>query len=100
MATNKQNDIDEIIHQRTRLSIMASLAGVDSLDFNELKADLQLTDGNLSTHLSQLDKAGYINITKKFKAKKPKTIVTISAQGRIALKNYINMLQSLLDKAK
>ena len=100
MAKNKQNEIDEVIHQRIRLSIMACLAGVDSLDFNELKVELNLTDGNLSTHLSHLEKAGYIKITKKFKAKKPKTIAAISTRGRTALTNYVNMLQEILDKAK
>jgi len=79
---------------------MASLAGVDSLDFNELKAELHLTDGNLSTHLSHLEKAGYVKITKKFKAKKPRTIAATSVRGRTALKNYVNMLQVILDKTK
>ncbi len=58
MAKDKaHNRLDETIHQRTRLAVMATLAGVTSLTFNDLKAELALTDGNLSTHLALLDKA-------------------------------------------
>lgn len=101
MAKGKaHNLIDETIHQRTRLAIMAALAGVESLDFGELKAQLGLTDGNLSTHLSSLARAGYVKIAKSFRAKKPRTSVAQTAKGRKALENYVNLLQSVLDKAK
>ncbi len=93
------NLIDETIHQRTRLAIMAALAGVESLDFNELKAELGLTDGNLSTHLSALERAGYVRIAKGYKGRKPHTTVAQTARGRRALSNYINLLQGILDKA-
>ncbi|HUU58476.1 MAG TPA: transcriptional regulator [Phycisphaerae bacterium] len=94
------NLIDETIHQRTRLAIMAALAGVESLDFNELKAELGLTDGNLSTHASALERAGYIRITKSFRGRKPRTTLRMTAKGRKAMENYINLLQGILDKAK
>jgi DNA-binding MarR family transcriptional regulator len=96
----QHNKIDETIHQRTRLAIMASLAGVELLEFNELKADLRLTDGNLSTHLAALERAGYVTIHKTFKGKKPQTILSISTKGRAALTNYIKLLQDILDRAK
>lgn len=100
MTDPKPHDqIDETIHQRTRLAIMASLAGVDCLDFNDLKAQLGLTDGNLSTHLAALDKAGFVKIAKTFKGKKPLTTVAISAKGRTAMENYVNLLQGILKKA-
>jgi DNA-binding MarR family transcriptional regulator len=94
------NRIDETIHQRTRLAIMASLSAVESLDFNELKAELGLTDGNLSTHLSALERAGYVKLTKSFRGKKPHTSVRQTAKGRKAMENYIQLLQGILDKAK
>ena len=94
------NLIDDVIHQRTRLAIMATLAGLDDLDFNDLKAQLSLTDGNLSTHLAALERAGYVKITKSFKGKKPRTTVTQTTAGRKALKNYVNLLQGILDQAK
>lgn len=65
------NQIDEMIHQRTRLAIMATLAGVESLEFNEIKAELGLTDGNLSTHTAALERAGYVKIGKSFKRESP-----------------------------
>ena len=98
MAANRE--IDNVIHQKTRLSIMATLAGVDSLDFNELKSRLSLTDGNLSTHLSHLEKAGYVRITKSFRGKKPLTKINTTAKGKAALADYIDILQSIIDRAR
>lgn len=92
--------IDEVIHQRTRLAIMATLAGVGRLDFNDLKAQLGLTDGNLSTHLTSLEKAGYVKVAKTFKGKKPRTTVSQTARGRRSLTSYIDLLQGILAKAK
>lgn len=92
--------IDEVIHQRTRLAIMATLAGVESLDFNDLKAQLGLTDGNLSTHLTALENAGYIKIAKSFRGRKPRTTLSQTAKGRRALTNYVDLLQNILEKAK
>ena len=98
--TEPHSLIDEVIHQRTRLAIMAALAGVDSLDFNDLKAQLGLTDGNLSTHLTSLENAGYVKIAKSFKGRKPRTTLSQTAKGRRALTNYIDLLQRILEKAK
>jgi len=92
--------IDETIHQRTRLAIMASLAAVESLDFNDLKAQLGLTDGNLSAHLAALERAGFVSVEKSFAGKKPRTTLHMTSKGRSALGRYINLLQGILDKAK
>lgn len=101
MADGKpHNEIDEVIHQRTRLAIMAALAGVDGLDFNELKAELGLTDGNLSTHAASLQRAGYVKIAKSFRGKKPNTHLTMTAKGRDALGRYVNLLKEILDRAE
>jgi len=94
------NLIDEVIHQRTRLAIMATLAGVERMDFNDLKAQLGLTDGNLSAHLASLAKAGYVNISKSFRGRKPRTALSQTARGRKALANYVDLLQGILNKAK
>jgi len=94
------NQLDEMIHQRTRLAIMATLAGVESLNFNEVKAQLGLTDGNLSTHAAALERAGYVKITKSFKERKPRTTVAITAKGRKALLSYIDQLHRILKKAR
>jgi DNA-binding transcriptional ArsR family regulator len=92
--------IDETIHQRTRLAIMATLAGVGSLGFLELKARLDLTDGNLSVHLSALERAGYVRIDKAFQGKKPVTTVVMTAKGRTALAKYVTLLQNILKSAE
>lgn len=100
MTDQPHNLLDETIHQRTRLAIMALLAGVESLEFNEVKAQLQLTDGNLATHLGSLERAGYVSVTKAFKGKKPQTTLAMTPKGRSALERYVSLLQSILDKAK
>ncbi|MCY2929162.1 MAG: transcriptional regulator [Planctomycetota bacterium] len=101
MSEPKPHDrIDDVIHQRTRLAIMAALAAVESLDFTELKADLALTDGNLSTHASALERAGYVKVTKTFRGKKPLTTLAMTPKGRKALASYVEALQNILDKAR
>ncbi len=79
---------------------MATLAGVRRLDFNEIKARLSLTDGNLSTHLAAMERADYVRIHKSFKGKKPRTAVAMTAKGRAALKKYVTVLRGILDKAR
>ena len=99
MADNQPHDLlDETIHQRTRLAIMATLTGVESLDFNELKAQLGLTDGNLSVHLSNLERPGYVKVAKSFVGRRPRTTIEITAKGRKAMENYVNLLQGILKK--
>ena len=100
MSPKTHNLIDETIHQRTRLAIMAALAAVRRLDFNELKAELGLTDGNLSTHAAALERAGYVGITKSFRGKKPLTTLAMTTRGRKALSRYVDLLQGILKKAK
>ena len=92
--------IDEVIHQRTRLAIMATLAGVERLEFNEIKAELGLTDGNLSAHAAALERAGYVKIVKDFKGRKPRTTLGITAKGRKALRRYVESLQAILARAR
>jgi DNA-binding MarR family transcriptional regulator len=101
LADKQAHDLlDETIHQRTRLAIMATLAGVSTMEFNYLKAQLALTDGNLSTHLAALERAGYVDVNKGFKGKKPNTVLAMTDKGRKALRNYVTLLQGILDKAK
>ena len=100
-AGKKHHDLlDETIHQRTRLAIMASLSAVDSLEFNDLKEQLGLTDGNLSTHLSALERAGYVTCDKTFVGKKPRTTVAQTPAGRTAMERYINLLQGIISQAE
>ena len=88
--------IDDIIHGRMRLGIMAYLADTETADFNELKALLQATQGNLSVHLRKLEEAGYIAIDKSFLDRKPLTRATITREGRQAFAAYLEALGKLI----
>jgi DNA-binding MarR family transcriptional regulator len=89
--------IDEVIHGRVRLGIMAFLASADTADFNTLKAKLQATDGNLSAHLRKLEDAGYVTVDKSFVDRKPLTRITISKAGRGAFAAYLDAISRLVD---
>lgn len=88
--------LDEVIHGRLRLGVMAYLSGAQNADFNTLKARLKATDGNLSTHLKKLEEAGYVAIDKSFVGKKPLTQVRITDFGRSAFAAYLDALGTLL----
>ena len=88
--------IDEVIHGRVRLGVMAFLSGVEAAQFNELKAKLQVTDGNLSVHLRKLEDAGFIAASKRFEGKKPLTEVRMTPQGRAAFIAYLDAMARLV----
>lgn len=88
--------IDEVIHGRIRLGVMAYLSSVGTADFNELKAKLQATDGNLSVHLRKLEDAGYIAVDKAFVDRKPRTTINLSDEGRAAFVRYLDAMQKLV----
>lgn len=90
-------DIDDVIHGRVRLAAMAYLSGAGSADFNELKAKVGGTDGNLSVHLRKLEEAGYVRVEKTFRGRMPRTICHLTAKGREAWIAYVERLQSLID---
>lgn len=90
--------IDEVIHGRLRLGVMAYLADADVADFNELKAVLQATQGNLSVHLRKLEDAGYVTIEKSFSGRKPLTRIRISPAGRRAFAAYLDAIGKLVAK--
>ncbi|MCU0723259.1 MAG: transcriptional regulator [Planctomycetes bacterium] len=86
-------DIDPVIHERVRLGIVSALAGAPELAFNELKAALSLTDGNLSTHARILEEAGYLRIRKSFEGRRPLTTMALTPKGRKAFQDYVAMLR-------
>ena len=91
--------IDEVIHGRLRLGVMAYLSTAEIADFNVLKARLQATDGNLSTHLRKLEEAGYVAIEKSFVGKKPLTRVVLTEAGRTAFVTYLDAMARLVNPA-
>ena len=92
--------IDEVIHGRVRLGVMAYLSGAGAADFNELKARLQTTDGNLSVHLRKLEDAGYVEVTKTHQGRTPATLVRLTRRGRLAFDDYTAALRALLNPAE
>jgi DNA-binding MarR family transcriptional regulator len=89
-------DIDSLIHAPSRLIVMTYLYVVDSIDFVYLKRVTGMTWGNLSTHLSKLEEAGYITIRKTFKEKKPNTMIQLTDEGRQAFRQYKDDMQYVL----
>jgi DNA-binding MarR family transcriptional regulator len=88
--------IDEVIHGRMRLGIIAYLVNADVADFNELKAALDATQGNLSVHLRKLEDAGYVTIEKGFLGRKPLTRVRLTELGRQAFADYLEAMSKLI----
>jgi DNA-binding MarR family transcriptional regulator len=89
--------IDPLIHVPSRLTILTYLFVVDSIDFVLLKRVTEFSWGNLSTHLSKLEEAGYVTMEKTFQDKKPHTLIYLSDQGREAFRKYKENLQKVLN---
>jgi len=90
------SDLDRLIHERIRLGIVSALAVNRSLTFNDLKALLKTTDGNLSVHARKLEEAAYILCEKSFDGRLPKTEYRLTGAGRKALERYLNHMEALI----
>jgi len=90
-------DIDRIIHEPARLMILALLYVVESGDFTFLMRQTGLTWGNLSSHLSKLEEAGYVEVEKEFIGKKPHTMLHLTGDGRLAFREYRQRIKHVLD---
>lgn len=89
---------DPLLHQTVRSKLVSLLIANDELPFRALKESLDVTDGNLSTHLSKLEKEGYVIIEKTFEGKRPKTVVKISSKGNKAFHDYIDRLKEFIEE--
>lgn len=88
--------LDRLIHERVRLGILSALAVNDSLAFNDLKRLMKTTDGNLSVHARKLEEAEYVQCTKSFDGRLPKTEYRLTAAGRKALERYLDHMEALI----
>ncbi len=93
-------ELDRLIHERTRLAIISALAVNETMTFNDLKALLNTTDGNLSVHARKLEEAEYIVCTKSFEGRIPKTEYQVTAAGRAALERYLNHMEALIQATR
>lgn len=92
--------LDRLVHERTRLGIVSSLAVADCLSFAELKATLGVSDGNLSSHARKLEDAGYIACRKQFDRRKPLTTYRLTPEGKQALSRYLAHMEALIDATR
>lgn len=90
------DQIDEVIHGRVRLGVMAYLSAAGTAEFNELKARLQASDGNLSVHLRKLEEAGFIDVEKTYAGRKPLTRLHMTDDGRTAFTRYLDAIGRLV----
>lgn len=93
----QQVDIDKLIHEPARLKLLAQLYVIDSADFLFLMRQTGLTQGNVSGHLTKLEDAGYVEITKGFVGKRPQTMIALTKKGRKAFKNYVKSMRQVFD---
>ena len=100
MSASDNSGPNEVIHQTLRLRIMAALTSLSpdeaGLDFSRLKKLTGATDGNLGAHILALEKAGYVVVEKSFVDRKPRTVVTASADGRKAFTDHVAFLKGLI----
>lgn len=96
MTPFDHQQLDELIHSRIRLSVMAILAAVTSAEFTYLRDAVNTTDGNLGTHLRKLEYASYLKVEKTFVERKPVSRYSLTSQGRAAFRAYADRLAQLL----
>jgi DNA-binding MarR family transcriptional regulator len=92
--------LDRVIHEKGRLTIMSMLAASPELSFTELRDALGMTDGNLTTHIRTLQQAGYLSVTKSFQNNRPLTTCALTAAGKKAFANYINLLEQIVRQSR
>jgi DNA-binding MarR family transcriptional regulator len=97
---NPFDNLDKMLEHRLRLQIMSVLVTNDVFDFNALKETLNVTDGNLASHIKALEKEKYISVTKTFVDRKPNTKYKITEKGRTAFKKHLDALEAVVKQQK
>jgi DNA-binding transcriptional ArsR family regulator len=99
-AAPRAGNLDRLIHDRTRLAIVSTLAVHPALSFTELRAATETTDGNLSVHARKLEEAGYVTCTKGYEGRVPKTEFALTDAGRRALQKYLDHMEAIIRHAR
>jgi DNA-binding MarR family transcriptional regulator len=92
--------LDRVIHEKGRLAIMSLLAASPELAFTELRDALEMTDGNVTTHIRTLQEAGYVAVAKSYHNNRPLTTCSMTAAGRKAFADYISLLEQIVQQTK
>ena len=100
VPADKTTSLDRLIHDRVRLGILSALSAVESMSFADLKAALEVSDGNLSVHARRLEDAGYVAAEKTFVGRTPRTDFRLAPAGRRAFEKYLNHMDALISAAR
>lgn len=100
MNTKPFLQLDRVIHEKGRLPIVSLLAASPELSFTELRDTLKMTDGNLSVHIKTLQEAGFVSVTKSYRRQRPLTTCSLTASGRRAFAQYIDLLEDIVRQAR
>ncbi|MAD25623.1 MAG: transcriptional regulator [Verrucomicrobiales bacterium] len=92
--------LDKVIHEKNRMGIMSMLAAVKSISFTDLRNTLNMSDGNLITHIRTLQKKGYVSTTKSFHDNRPLTTCSLTEDGRNSFVEYVNLLEGIVKQAR
>jgi DNA-binding MarR family transcriptional regulator len=92
--------LDRVIHEKGRLAIMSMLAASAELSFTELRDALEMTDGNLTTHIRTLQETGYVSVAKSYQRNRRLTTVSLTAEGRRAFADYVSLLERIIRQSK
>jgi len=98
MSGHPVNGLDDVVHQRVRLGILTVAHEARQVEFGYLRTTLELTGGNLSQHLTTLENAGLVTITKGYEGKRPRTWISLTKAGRRALREEVARLKRLIDQ--
>ena len=92
--------LDRVIHEKGRMAIMSMLAAAAELSFTDLRDTLDMTDGNLTTHIRTLQQAGYVAVSKSYKKNRPLTTCALTIAGHQAFGDYVGLLEKIVAQAK
>ena len=92
--------LDRVIHEKGRLGIMSMLAASADLSFTELRDALEMTDGNLTTHIRMLQETGYVSVAKSYQRNRRLTTLSLTAAGRRAFADYVTLLERIVRQAR
>ena len=92
--------LDRVIHEKGRLAIMSMLAASPELSFTELRDALNMTDGNLTTHIRTLQEAGYVAVAKSYQNNRPLTTCSLTTNGRKVFADYVDLLEQIVQQTR
>ncbi len=92
--------LDRVIHEKGRLAIMSALAASPELAFTDLRDLLEMTDGNLTTHIRTLQQEGYVSVAKSYRNNRPLTTCSLTPAGRKAFADYVSLLEQIVRQNK